>query len=205
MTTLSTQDLALAIQKKEVEERQEMIWRLIQSSFIGCTVLNVAHFLSYTPIGAGESVAGGAVVGALYVTWKDIIGTIRAAARRDIPDEFIAELQQKAAEISAYRNGRGVWIVRDPTEASPRVMSPGDFAQYEKLLASEGRALDRLQLDGERLTYSRYVGGKLHAADGQPAVTVLNLKTGEKHSKFFENGISTGIDKAEARLPIRKP
>lgn len=204
---ITNADLAVALQRKQTEDRLNLAWSFLKVSFITLSAVAlseaVVSFLhAGTPFNDNpRALVTGGAIGAMYVSMKMVADSFRRTPR-DIPEAFLAELHAKATDVAAHRNGKGLWIVRDPSETAPKVMTEGEFAKYEKLLASQGRALDRLRIDGDKLTLCRYVGGKLHAADGEPALVKIDWKTGKGTSAFFNDGQKSCMSPEEAKLPF---
>jgi hypothetical protein len=206
---ISDAELAIHLRRKEVERRSDLVWSTLKTSFFAMVAVRVLDGIGMASIASlgnhlitgPEAVSIGASVGALHLSLK-LIGEGLRRTPRDVPPEFVDELRAKAADVAAHRNGKGLWIVRDPQETAPRVMTEGEFAGYEKMLAAQDRGLDRLSIDGNKLTLCRYVGGKLHAENGEPAVVKIDLKTGKGTSAFFTDGQKACVNPEDAKLPF---
>ena len=141
-------ELAIHLRRKELERRSDLTWSFLKTSLATLTatslwtqVMSLANTGSHFPDRGTETLALSASVGALYVSIK-LFGECFRRTPCDIPESFVAELRAKAADVAAHRNGKGLWIVRDPKESAPRLMTEGEFAKYEKLLAAQGRGLE---------------------------------------------------------------
>lgn len=197
-------DIAAALDRKGNSEKISILWNFICASGVGFGALNLNTCTGFGGSAPASAIVSAASIGAL---WAGAVALERASAMwqqssQDVPQNFLDELREKASEISAHRNAKGLWIVCDPTEENLRVMTPAEFKQYEKLVAAQGRWLDKLQVSGDKLTYTRYVGGKLHAPENEPAMVTIDLKTGKGDGKFFTNGVKVFVETKDMKLPF---
>jgi len=124
--------------------------------------------------------------------------------------QILRRMEAVASEAIAAGHGamaarRGaVWLVRSPGKDLPEVMNDREYAAFKKEAAGLGTHLDEVKIDGDKVSVSRFVGGKLDAGGRDlPSVEqyTLSAETVEAASKvaWFSGGKRSSQEEVEAR------